>query len=192
MTLRALTAAVCLSLATTTAGFAATYSFEFGNVVGDTAGTVTGTIDLGFINSPTGTGTGAADTITITSAPSGFLPLDQGNVVTQWSFQGPNTFSVVNGVISSYQFGATAVAATLSDDVICLNSGGFFWLTGAYACHENENFLGHYPGHVYNVSGAAGVTFEQISAVPLPAGGLLLLTGLGGIAAFERRKKHAA
>lgn len=31
-----------------------------------------------------------------------------------------------------------------------------------------------------------------VSPVPLPAGGVLLLTGLGGVAAFKRRKKRSA
>jgi len=35
-------------------------------------------------------------------------------------------------------------------------------------------------------------TQEPTSVIPLPAGGLLLLTGLGGFAAFKRRKKRAA
>lgn len=34
------------------------------------------------------------------------------------------------------------------------------------------------------------VTVNDISAVPLPAGGLLLLSGLAGLAAFKRRRKH--
>lgn len=35
-------------------------------------------------------------------------------------------------------------------------------------------------------------TAAQVSSVPLPAGGLLLLTGIGGAAALKRRKKRAA
>lgn len=33
---------------------------------------------------------------------------------------------------------------------------------------------------------------DPMAPVPLPAGGLLLLTGLAGIAGFQRRKKHTA
>ncbi|MEP2473383.1 MAG: VPLPA-CTERM sorting domain-containing protein [Paracoccaceae bacterium] len=32
---------------------------------------------------------------------------------------------------------------------------------------------------------------EQVSAVPLPAGGLLLLSGLAGVAGLARKKKRA-
>lgn len=36
------------------------------------------------------------------------------------------------------------------------------------------------------------ITFDVVSAVPLPAGGLLILTGLGGLALVRRRRKVAA
>ncbi len=36
------------------------------------------------------------------------------------------------------------------------------------------------------------VQYTAVAAVPLPAGGLLLLSGLAGVAAIRRRKKRAA
>ena len=36
------------------------------------------------------------------------------------------------------------------------------------------------------------ITFDVVSAVPLPAGGLLVLTSLGGLAFMRRRRKSAA
>jgi len=36
------------------------------------------------------------------------------------------------------------------------------------------------------------IATERVSAVPLPAGGLLLLSGLAGVAALKRRKKYPA
>ncbi len=40
--------------------------------------------------------------------------------------------------------------------------------------------------------GRTTFTQQPLSAVPLPAGGLLLLSGLAGIAGLKRRKKHIA
>ena len=45
-----------------------------------------------------------------------------------------------------------------------------------------------------NRDGFAGTTFSDsvVSSVPLPAGGLLLLSGFGGVIALKRRKARAA
>lgn len=55
-------------------------------------------------------------------------------------------------------------------------------------------------GDWYNMSSSGNATYAvwqvqsspPVSAVPLPAGGLLLLSGFGGFAAVSRRKKRAA
>jgi hypothetical protein len=49
-------------------------------------------------------------------------------------------------------------------------------------------------GSVSFLLGSSSVTISDgaVSAVPLPAGGMLLLSGLAGIAGLQRRKKHAA
>lgn len=47
----------------------------------------------------------------------------------------------------------------------------------------------------YSSDAAASASFSataQVGAVPLPAGGLLLLSGLAGVAGLKRRKKRAA
>ena len=45
------------------------------------------------------------------------------------------------------------------------------------------------PVYVY---GNSSFTYTPVSSVPLPAGGVLLLSALGGVAALKRRKKRAA
>ncbi|MEP3843830.1 MAG: VPLPA-CTERM sorting domain-containing protein [Paracoccaceae bacterium] len=48
---------------------------------------------------------------------------------------------------------------------------------------------------LFNSTGSTGTatfTATPVSSVPLPAGGLFLLTGLAGVAAVKRRKKPAA
>lgn len=51
---------------------------------------------------------------------------------------------------------------------------------------------GNYTFTIDGISGAAGSAYDiAISAVPVPAAGLLLLGGLGGLAALRRRKQAA-
>ncbi|MCC2096208.1 MAG: VPLPA-CTERM sorting domain-containing protein [Hyphomicrobiales bacterium] len=56
--------------------------------------------------------------------------------------------------------------------------------------------LGVFRSLVFDTTAATGagysfgnIEFDRVAAVPLPAGGLLLLGGLGGLAALRRRKK---
>ncbi len=61
-------------------------------------------------------------------------------------------------------------------------TGGFASLIGA------STYDFQYTGDEFYVS----TVTAEVSPVPLPAGGLLLLSGLAGVAALKRRKKRAA
>ncbi len=64
-----------------------------------------------------------------------------------------------------------------------------------------ENFIGAAEGE-YRIEFEAfyqgqsvamtGININSVTPVPLPAGGLLLLSALGGVAALRRRKKQSA
>ncbi len=157
------------------------YSFSFNNVIGTVAGTVQGEIQLDFLTSLTDNGTGAASRIEITSVPAGIPASIEGDVVTGWMTQSLNTFTVVGGTLTSYQFGASEGATPgLSDNVMCLNSGGFFVVGGVYVCGPGENYFGDAFSYVYNVDGIGGVIFEA-RQVPEPPMFALLVVGLMGL-----------
>ena len=170
------------------------YTFSYENVIGSAiGGTIEGTIRLDFIQSAFGSGTGPASDFRITSAPASIPPTLEGVDATNWSTQGLNTFTVVNGQIVSYQFGASEGAPpTTADNVTCFNSGGSFSLGGAYFCGANENWFGDGCSQVYNTDGKPAVTFGKavtpvftptvISAATdiLNDGSLFVANNLGG------------
>ncbi|MGB5258752.1 MAG: hypothetical protein WBN44_15970, partial [Woeseiaceae bacterium] len=139
------------------------FTFSYNNVIGNaTGGTIEGTIRLDFIQSATGSGTGPASDFRITSAPANIPPTLEDDDATNWATQGLNTFTVVNGAIDSYQFGASeGLPPSGTDNVTCLNSGGLFPLGGAYICGANENWFGDVSRQVYNVDGKPAVTFGK-------------------------------
>jgi len=83
------------------------YTFSFDNVIGTVPGTIAGTIRFDFLSSPSDSGTGPASDIRITSAPAAIPPSLEGDIVTNWTTQAANTFTIVNGAIVDYRFGAS-------------------------------------------------------------------------------------
>lgn len=131
----------------------------------------------------TGSGTGSASAITINSFPSTLPSISEGNDATSWLTQGLNTFTVVNGIIDQYQFGASeGLVPTGNDVVFCLNDGDFFQLGGVYVCGRNENYLGDGANFVYNTGGIGAVEFSNATLVPVSAPTIsifaLLIAGL--------------
>ena len=118
------------------------YSFSFDNVRGEgtVQGTIEGIITIDFLASALDSGTGSATQIEITSHPLTITPRE-GSVGTSWTTQARNTFTVLNGVITAYQFAAAEGDHPMFDHMhLCLNSGGRIPVGGAYVCRPDMNF----------------------------------------------------
>ncbi|MEO9516769.1 MAG: VPLPA-CTERM sorting domain-containing protein [Paracoccaceae bacterium] len=61
-------------------------------------------------------------------------------------------------------------------------------MTGPFAFDPNNDTSLNPTG----ASASSSLAGSDVVPVPLPAGGFLLLTGLGGIAAHRRRRKRAS
>ncbi len=92
----ALGCAMLLGLCGTPAAAQSDYNFSIDLSNGDVTGVLTGTLVLGFVN-PGGSGTGTASSLTLTSVPAGFGSLAEGDVVTSWTNQVQNLFTVSQG-----------------------------------------------------------------------------------------------
>lgn len=165
---------------------AATFSFSFdddpnSNIAGRThlGGSVTGFI-YGLVDN---TANQNPDAIEFTSDVSG-LGMTETFFDTFQNIVG-NGFSVSGGEIVSANILLNFSDPTVGGTQLRFNQGTgnnhLIWNGGS----------GPQVG-IGNQGGFSGATFAQVSAVPLPAGGLLLLSAIGGVAALKRRKKCAA
>ena len=163
-------------------------TFSFSGTL-DVAGTITGTIDLPFVN-PGGSGTGAASSIVITSFPSGLGTFSAGLTVTNWALQEVNTFTVSSGTITSFDFFALSDVTT-SANLFCLNSTTTVTpAPSVYACPADLNLLeSSQIVYTQNLLGASGVTFSPASSAPEPASIWLGESGLGCCVLLALRRR---
>ncbi|MFK7870328.1 MAG: VPLPA-CTERM sorting domain-containing protein [Roseobacter sp.] len=185
MNFRALATAVCLSLTTATASFAApiNVNFSFTDADGLMFGisfpsTVTGVIEG--LDSD-----GLGQQATRITAKSDLANFDY--VFTSF---GSNTFDVSAGIID---MGTVRVSAASANTTLG-EPGQLDW-RGADSHFSLFESVGLYFFGFPLDTDASEITFTSDftpAAVPLPAGGLLLMSGMVGIAALKRRKKRAA
>lgn len=187
MTMKTLlsTAALALITATSTAS-ALTFKFSFENTSGAESGSLTGRI-FGLSDNATG----AASSIIIDSFPSAVGTLQAGNDVTLWNLQVFNSFTVLNGQITASSFAAQETAFPtntfcLDASINCIGFTADQGSTGVSALVVQNG------SNIANGGGFASITYTNISDVPLPAGGVLVMSGIAGLAGLKRRKKHAA
>ncbi|MEO9896258.1 MAG: VPLPA-CTERM sorting domain-containing protein [Paracoccaceae bacterium] len=186
MSLKMLAMAALLSLTSAGASYAATFNFSFDNVEGNVAGTLTGQI-FGLQDNTSGQ---AATQLIIDTFPSGLGNSPSGAVdfVNDFGTTINNSFDVSNGEITSALF---AIQSSTNGVLLTfvLNRG---FITNCCGRLTNGLTFDNVDSILANSGGFSGVTYEAVAAVPLPAGGLFLLTGFAGIAALKRRKKHTA
>ncbi|MEO9896274.1 MAG: VPLPA-CTERM sorting domain-containing protein [Paracoccaceae bacterium] len=170
MNLRFFAAATCITICTATVGLAATfdysYSFEDATVV---SGSVEGKLQ------------GDGNTVSIDSIGPLFV---DGSVfiAAPLDFTDDTTGGTLNFVLDGLglNFGWVSVFDIDAQFFIVYDSLDLISI-GASIDANTDTF-----------DSDSWIATERVSAVPLPAGSLLLLSGLAGVAALKRRKKRAA
>jgi hypothetical protein len=168
-------------------------NFSVDLTIGNALGTVTGTVDLPFVNAG-GTGSGAADSLLLTSIPAGFGTLAGGNNVTNWADEVTNTFTVTAGAVTSFEFLAVTSGNNSIGDYFCLNSTGLSGGSiGGWGCPIGLNELSETAATFgFDFGGASGVTFTpSASTTPEPSFLIPTLTMVLFLIAFVARKRVA-
>lgn len=174
MTMKTLLGAAALALTTAAPLAAAPINLDF------SFGGVSGT----FYGLDNADGTSSATSYDFSGLLGNYTGIDTGD-------PNPNGFSneflFFGGVLISYEFldfpFVSGTTGTTSLRKLSLSSFGGW-----------EVFEGDSTPNGANTIGNETVLFKQqpLSAVPLPAGFVLLLSGLAGVAGLNRRKKHTA
>lgn len=173
-------AAAMLALMIAVPADAATLDFNF---------SFTGTFQseglvTGIIRGLTDNATSSASSVEVLTAAGGF---GMGEYVLPTSIVIYNTFTVTSGAITDWAFSAFEGGSVPSNNCCSLAffSQSFLRSSSAAGLSPNRSLtvLTEVPGLAFT---------PAVSAVPLPAGGWLLLTGLAGVAALKRRKQIAA
>jgi len=184
MTTKSLFGAAAFALALSSPTYAATFDFSFDAstaISGDTSIRASGTLDIDVAPGTSfSTGDVTAVNISVFSAVSGSFTFD--------------TAFAVLGVAS-----ADGLVATFDDFFLNSSLGMVGFGCQLVDCVEGEVGFSPEQGVLSSASFAtpaaalsAFTATAQVSAVPLPAGGLLLLSGLAGVAGLQRRKKRTA
>ena len=162
------------------------FDFSVDLTGGNVAGIVTGVIDLPFAS-----GSGAAASLVLTSIPAGFGALVGGNTVTLWLDQVVNSFTVVSGTITAYDFGADTGPTLIGTDYFAISNSAGSANDGSWSFPSDYNSLQAQGGYVFGqVSSATAVTFS--SSIPEPVTGSLMLMGLGLLRLMVVMRKRKA
>ena len=169
MNSRTLTAAACFAICSATTGSAATFDYSY---TFDDATVVSGSVE----------GTLQADGNTESIDSIGSLFVDDSLFFTPLDFSEEITGEPANFVLDGVGLNLGWVSLLDIDAAFFIADFSTETITVGASIVSNTNTFD--PNN--------WIATEQVSAVPLPAGGMLLLSAFGGVAALKRRKKRAA